>query len=153
MKSVRIMALAAIAAVFALLAINIKISTPATPHWEVWVIDQDGHPLKGMTVRMSWQNYSVETTGHEEDLQTDENGHVVFPSRILTASIKDRFFGTVRSAQGGVHASFGPHAYVFAFGHGLEGSAVMGDYLADWTGKPDQMQSRIVAKPMQKPPR
>ena len=148
MKFFLVFAVAGIAAVLALLLINPVISTPATPLWEVWVVDANARPLAGMTVRLSWQNYSAETSGHEEDRRTDENGYVAFPARKFRASISDRFLGTIRSASGGVHASFGPHAYVFAFGQGLQGSAVTGEYVADWTGKPDRMQSRIVAKPM-----
>jgi hypothetical protein len=141
-----LLTLAGIAAILALLAINPVISTPATPRWEVWVVDEKGHPLQGMTVRLSWANYSVETTDHQEDLQTDENGYAVFPARAFTAPVKDRFLGTIRSAGGGVHASFGPHAFVFAFGRGLEGDSVTGRYITDWRGKPDRMQSRIIAK-------
>ncbi len=115
---------------------------------EVWVVDENGHAVEGITVRLTWQNYSTETEGHEQDLNTDENGHVVFQARKSRVSILHRIFGTIRSATGGVHASFGVHATVFAFGLGLEGSAVTGDCLTDWTGRPDHMESRIVAKPM-----
>jgi hypothetical protein len=32
-----------------------------------------------------------------------------------------------------VHASYGPHATVFAFRKGLEGTATTGDLVTDWT--------------------
>jgi hypothetical protein len=148
MKYFRVLAVAGIAAILALLVINPVISTPATPLWEVWVVDANGRALSGMTVRLSWQNYSAETSDHQEDQQTDEKGYVVFPARKFRASINERLLGTIRAADGGVHASFGPHAFVFAFGKGLQGPAVTGEYVADWTGKPNRMQSRIVAEPM-----
>jgi hypothetical protein len=148
MKLFLVLAGAVIAAVMALPVINPMISTPATPLWEVWVVDANERPLAGMTVRLAWQNYSAETSGHEEDQRTAENGYVAFPARKFRATISDRLLGTIRSASAGVHASFGPHAYVFAFGQGLQGSAVTGEYVADWTGKPDRMQSRIVVKPI-----
>ena len=128
-----------------LLAAVWPITSPATPHWEVWVVDENGHALQGMTVRLVWENYSAESESHEQDLRTDENGYVVFPARTFKASALRRLFGTIRAARAGVHASFGPHAYVFAFGRGLEGDAVAHGYITDWTGKPDEMQSRIVA--------
>ena len=55
----------------------------------------------------------------------------------------------LRSAMGGVHASFGPHASVFAFGKGLEGFDVDSrkDLLVEWTGKSKSMGSRIVVHP------
>lgn len=147
-KWLLVLTVAGMAAILTLLLINPVISTPATPLWEVWVVDSDGHALAGMTVRLSWQNYSAETSGHQEDQLTDERGYVVFPARKFRASIDERLLGTIRAADGGVHASFGPHAFVFAFGKGLEGDAVTGKYVADWTGKPNRMQSRIVAEPM-----
>jgi hypothetical protein len=148
MKLFRVLAFACIAAILALFVINPAISTPATPLWEVSVVDANSRPLVGMTVRLSWQNYSAETNGHEEDRRTDENGYVVFPARKFRASISGRLLGTIRSASAGAHASFGPHAYVFAFGQGLQGSAITGNYIADWTGKPDRMESKIVATQM-----
>ncbi|MBZ5525948.1 MAG: hypothetical protein LAP21_27300 [Acidobacteriia bacterium] len=124
-------------------------TTPATPRWEVWVVDENGHTLKGMTVRLSWRNYSAEKQGHEEDRITDKNGYVVFPARTLKASRSRRAAETADSARAGVHASFGPHASVYAFGQGREGYATTdgpnGQYITDWTGSPPEMQSHIVA--------
>jgi len=123
------------------------VTTLETPRWEVWVVDENGQPLEGMTVAMTYQNYSAESEGHIEELYTDAAGHVVFPARTITVSTLNRAIAVARSAQAGVHASFGPHAHVFAFGRGREGDAVDGRYVADWTGKPDEVKSRIVAKP------
>jgi hypothetical protein len=109
-------------------------------------VDENGHPLQGMTVRLFWQNYSAETEGHEQNLETDQNGYVVFPARTLRASVMRRVFMTLRESLAIAHASYGPHAHVFTFGRGLEGGAVTDGYVIDWTGKPDQIQSRIVAK-------
>jgi hypothetical protein len=93
-----------------------------------------------------YENYSAEGTSHELTLTADENGHVLFPKQYEKTSIFQRLFYTASSAMAGVHASFGRHAYVLAFGGGYEGSAVTGKYVADWRGSPDSMQSRIVAK-------
>lgn len=147
LRTIAILLLACSAGLVGLLVVNPVISTPETPRWEVWVVDRDGRPLRGMTVRLLWHNYSAESTGHTEERQTDENGYVVFPARRLAASLRDRVSVTIQSAGAGVHASFGPHASVFAFGGGLEGYSVTGPYVTDWRGKPDQMQSRIIASP------
>ncbi len=56
-------------------------SSLAAPYWEVVVVDEHGKPVEGMTVRETWQNYSVETEGHEADRQTDANGHATFPAQ------------------------------------------------------------------------
>jgi hypothetical protein len=118
-------------------------TTPQSPIWDVWVLDQSGQPLQGMTVRLSYQNYSAESESHEEDLQTDANGHVVFHPQSLRASRITRALAMARSATAGVHASFGPHAWVWAFGKGLEGVAEV----TNWNGAPPRMASKIVAKP------
>lgn len=115
------------------------------PSWDVWVVDPSGTPQRGTTVRRSYQDYSLEREGHEEDAATDATGYAHFAKRESRASLISRFFGTLHSAMtGGVHASFGRHAFVFAFGNGKQGQAVSGKYVTDWTGSPEHMQSRIV---------
>jgi hypothetical protein len=129
-----------------LLAAVWPVTSPATPEWEVWVVDENGRPLQGVTVRLVWQNYSAETESHEEDRQTDKNGYAVFSARTFKASALRLVLGTIQAAEAGVHASFGPHAWVFAFGRGFQGDAVTDGYITDWTGRPSKMQSRIVAR-------
>jgi hypothetical protein len=87
----------------------------------VWVLDQNGHAVSGITVRLSYQNYSVEDETHEIDRTTDQDGHAAFAAQTLSSSLLRRLVFTVLSARAGIHASFGPHANVFAFGKGLEG--------------------------------
>lgn len=121
--------------------------TAQSPFWEVWVVNEAGQPLEGMTVTLTYQNYSGESEGHLERRQTDANGYVVFPQRSLKASRLRRIVTTLESAEAGVHASFGPHADVWADGNGLTGYAVSNGYVTDWTGVPLRMSSKIVAKP------
>lgn len=119
----------------------------ASPRWEVWVVTEDGQPLPGEVVRLSYTNYSVELSGHEITLQTDSDGRVLFLPQCRRVSLLHRVFWTASEATGGVHASYGGHLGVFIFGsEGYEGSAVTGKYLTDSRGQPDSMQSRIVAK-------
>jgi hypothetical protein len=118
----------------------------ASPRWEVWVVTDEGQPIPQINARLVYQNYSAEDKSHESTLMTDENGHVLFPQHYEKACIFQRVLYTLLSARAGVHASFGRHAYVFVFGGGYEGSAVTGEYVADWRGSPDSMQSRIIAK-------
>jgi hypothetical protein len=147
-KLLRILTVAGVIAAISLLAINPVLSTLTSPRWEVWVVDENGHPLQGMTVRLFWANYSIEHISHEEDLQTDENGFVVFPAKTSKTTLKETIVGIMDSIRGSPHSSLGPHASVFAFGNWLEGSAVEGGYVIDWTGRPPRMQTRIVAEPV-----
>lgn len=80
---------------------------------------------------------------------TDAQGHVVFSAQTLSASLGRRIIAMLSSGMAGIHASFGPHASVFAFGRGLQGFAIdqQRNVLLDWTGKPDRMESRIVVAP------
>jgi len=118
----------------------------ASPRWDVWVVQDTGHPVSGIDVRLTYQDYSAEGQGHELTTITDETGHALFPPQYRRASLLQRIFYTLSSATAGVHASFGRHAYVFAFGGGHEGDAVSGKYVTDWQGVPDTMESKIVLK-------
>lgn len=99
--------------------------------------------MEGMTVRRDYQNYSTELEGHVEVQTTDPQGHALFPERWASASTFSRVRCALLSARAGVHASFGPHAHVHAFGKGMEGDAVSGQYLTDWNGSPEHMRSLI----------
>jgi hypothetical protein len=123
------------------------ITTTQCPMWEVWVVNQSGQPLQGMTVRLGYQNYSAESEAHSEDLQTDVNGYVFFHPQSLRVLRVQRALAIARSAMAGAHASFGPHAWVWTFGKGLEGVADDDGHVTDWTGAPPRMASKILAKP------
>ena len=70
--------------------------------------------VKEAVVRQSWQDYSLEKTGHEEDLRTDFQGRVTFPARTVRANLVWRVLGPLASIGGqGVHASFGVHTDMF----------------------------------------
>ncbi len=71
----------ALALTFAVFGYSLfPVSSLAAPEWEVTVVDEHARPVEGMTVRETWQNYSVEATGHEMDRQTDASGHATFPA-------------------------------------------------------------------------
>jgi hypothetical protein len=105
--------------------------------------------VPGVTVRLTWRNYSDELASHEIDAVTDTQGHVAFSARTLTASLGHRVVAVVSSARTGVHASFGPHASVFAFSSELQGFDIdqEKDMVVNWTGKPEHMESRIIVVP------
>lgn len=124
------------------------VSSLSAPEWEVTVVDEHGKPVEGMTVRETWENCSLETTGHEADRQTDANGHVTFPAHKTEYPLLGQVAGTLSALMHfNAHASYGPHATVFAFGKHLGGTAITGGYVTDWTGHPSSMQSRIVVRP------
>jgi hypothetical protein len=134
-----------IAAAAMLVLTLIPIPYLASPEWSVLVVDESGNPLPNMLVRLDYENYSVEDSEHEEERTTGNDGRVTFPPRKSSAPILSRCYYTARSAMALEHASFGPNAYVNVFGDHLEGSATTGQFITFWTGRPDRMESRIVA--------
>ena len=137
-----------IIAAFAIGAVFVPLRSLDCPAWDVWVADQSGQPVSGLTVRLTYQNYSAEQESHEIDATTNAQGHVAFKAQTRSASLGRRVAATLRSAAAGVHASFGPHASVFAFGNGLQGFAIDNrEVIVDWAGKPGHMESRIIVTP------
>ena len=65
----------------------VPISYLGAPIWVVLVVDERGQPLEGITVRLTYQNYSAEPMDHRQDLITDSRGLVEFPSHAGSCSI------------------------------------------------------------------
>lgn len=135
-------------AAIVLVLCGLPIGYLASPRWDVWVLTGDGSPISGANVSLSYRDYSAEGESHSEDLKTDENGHVLFHPHYGKASVYQRIFYTLSSAQAGVHVSFGRHASVSAFGNAGEyiGTSVSGQYVEDWQGHPASVQSKIIAR-------
>jgi|SRR6185437_3932590 len=134
-----------IIAAAAVIAAFIPVRSLNCPAWDVWVTDRSGRAARGVTVRLSCRNYSAERDSHEIDATTNAQGRVAFSARTISASLGRRALAILSSAMEGAHASFGPHASVFAFGEGLEGFAIdEKGVVVDWTGKPSHMESRII---------
>ena len=97
-----------------LIAACVPFRTLSSPAWDVVVHQDDEHGAAGVLVRREYQNYSVEVLEHEEDQRTDSSGRVRFAPRYLSTPVGNRLWGMLHSAAtGGVHASFGPHSFVF----------------------------------------
>jgi len=137
-------------AILVLLIGMYPVSYSLCPEWNVTVVDEAGAALPGMTVRRSCNDYSSGNTGNEDDAITDEGGKASFTAKRAGSPVIFRWVGNILNiASQGVHASFGRHSYVFAFGRGFEGSPVVNGYIEDWNGEPEHMESRIVARPVQ----
>jgi hypothetical protein len=119
------------------------------PLWDVFVVDDAGVPIAGLTVTEDYQDYSCEADSHLESLVTDSKGHVQFPSRYERRNPIRCIKETASNLQAGVHASLGRHASVWV-GSGranLTGYALdKHNYQIDWKGAPKHMTSTIVAR-------
>ena len=98
-------------------------------------------------MRQVWKDYSVESTSHEQDAYTDEDGFVSFPERTVTSSWLARTFGVISNTVSlGVHASYGPSAHVLAYGHTVGGKRLEGsaNYHAG-EALPETLVTRVTA--------
>ncbi len=85
--------------------------TTVVPEWSIRVVDGNGAPVVGGTVRETWRDYSLEGDGHEEELLTNRAGYVVFPERKIWAPPLFRVLFTSCAAVSTLaHGSMGPHA-------------------------------------------
>ena len=132
-----------------LAALLIPFSSLDAPDWTVSVVYGPNEPAGGVLVREEYQNYSVEKQEHEVDLLTDASGKVHFPAKRHYRNCLIRIWGVLNAATGGVHASFGPHDYVLAFGDGFEGIPEKNGFEEDWTGSPAHVDSLILLHPVQ----
>jgi hypothetical protein len=85
------------------------------PTWDVSVVDASNDPVSGARVRESYQDYSAEFVGGKADLITDFQGKDTFPAKTVRANLLMWIAVMISSGAAGVHASFGPHADVFAY--------------------------------------
>lgn len=87
------------------------------PSQNILVVSEDWRPIQGAAVRQSWQQYSLESRGHEQDLRTDQNGRVTFPRRTIRASVLMRIVHPISNIlTQGIHASFGTHTETLPLG-------------------------------------
>lgn len=113
------------------------------PAWDVTFVASSGRALANMSVRIRWQNYSAEVTDHEAIAVTDSQGRVVFPRQFLRASLASRAVITLWSAMSqGVHASFGPSAWLVVSDEGIRWHA----HPLFWHGENEAVVSRVVVE-------
>jgi len=133
--------------VFTLMLVGLwPVKTQSAPDWSVCVVDESNNPVSRILVRESYQNYSAEWQGHEEDLYTDARGCVQFAPKTFRSSLVKRMSAIFTSAMGGVHASFGPYADVTAFSGNLIGDDIKGGYEYAWEWSPSHMDSLLVLR-------
>lgn len=85
-----------------------------SPDWTVLVTDTIGHPIRGATVTVYSQQYTVESTDDEKTKITGDDGRVQFDERRIRAMGLMRLLGVIRNLGQGAHASFGVHTWLTA---------------------------------------
>ena len=106
----------------ALIMALVPIPRQTVPGLTLRITTQAGVPVANARVRQTWQNYSTESSGHEQDLSADAAGVIVLPERILYTSILGSAIGPARSfLSQGVHASYGRSSFILVYADGLSG--------------------------------
>ena len=85
-----------VAAVTFLLIFLYPFETTIVPQWNCRVVDDAGAPVRELNVTEHWQDYLLETTGHEEAQTTNNNGLVSFGERSIRANVARRLFSQIR---------------------------------------------------------
>ena len=134
-------------------AILFTLSKPASaetlvaPRWDVWVVDESGKPVAGISVTQVREDYACESVDHTETLFTDSHGHVQFHARYLKWNpLKCGVFTTAELFK----RTHGRHASVIAgdpngilFGKPVDKNA---NEIGDWRGSPDHVTSHIILR-------
>jgi len=87
------------------------------PQARLQIQDDAGNAQAGILVKEHWRDWSSESTEHEVTVRSDSKGYVVFPKRTIRTCRLCIFVGAATQvASQGVHASFGPVAFIEAYG-------------------------------------
>jgi len=84
-----------IALAFVLIIFLYPLQTTTVPHWNLRVVDDAGAPVREINVTEHWQNYLLETEGHEEAQTTNQDGLVSFGARSIRASVLRRLLAQI----------------------------------------------------------
>ena len=71
------------------------LETTTVPHWNLRVVDDAGAAVREINVTEHWQNYLLESEGHEEAQTTNQDGLVSFGARSIRASVSRRLFARI----------------------------------------------------------
>ena len=69
--------------------------TTTVPQWGLRVADDAGAPVREINVTEHWQDYLLESEGHEEVQTTNQDGMVNFGVRTIRASLVRRLFARI----------------------------------------------------------
>lgn len=83
------------ASVLVLVVFLYPFETTTVPHWNLRVVDDAGAPVREINVTEHWQDYLLETEGHEEAKTTNQDGLVSFEARAIRASVAGRLFARI----------------------------------------------------------
>ena len=129
--------------VITLLLFFVPYRSTTSPQWVIQVVDGNGRPVPSFPVRQEWSYFGIDLAPWVDNRQTDAEGRVTFPRRVIWASLASRFL----NSQGAPKA--GPSVWIEA----CDDRSMLGELFWDGSrfafGGPLTKAARIVAKPAQ----
>jgi len=112
-----------------------------SPGWEIQVVGSDGVPVPNFPVRQEWSYFGIDIAPWVDNRQTDAQGRVVFPRRVIWPSIASRILNFEGSSKPG------PSVWIEA----CDDHSMMGEFFWDGNrfalGGSATRTARIVVKP------
>lgn len=99
----------------------IPFDTVVVPEWRVRLVDEHGTPYPGKLVRQFCDNYTLGVSpcqnAPDAMQDTDSNGYVVFPKRVISMSVGARIIRTLSNVLlAFAHGSLGTSTYLDSSG-------------------------------------
>jgi hypothetical protein len=124
----------------------IPYKSTTAPKWRIQVVDDTGRPIRGLRVSEEWMYFDVDNAPWVDIRHTDDEGNATFPRRTiwLPLALRPSFGRTT----GSVHT--GPSVFILACDERhLQEAKLFWDGDAVSYKEPPQIESRVVAKPVQ----
>ena len=126
------------------LVLFVPYKSTASPKWEIVVVDANGKSIPGLPVRQEWSYFGIDIAPWVDSRQTDSQGRVEFPRRVIWASLAARLLNLK-----GASEKLGPSVWIEA----CDNHSMLGELF--WEGHrfapggPFAQKARIVVKPSQ----
>jgi len=115
-----------------------------SPGWEIQVVDANGTPVPHIPVRREWSYFGIDLAPKMDFGQTDSQGRVRFPRRVIWASLASRLLNPQ-----GASEKLGPSVWIEACGD----HSMLGEFFWEGNrfafGERSTKMVRIVAKAAQ----
>jgi hypothetical protein len=113
------------------------------PHWYIGVTNADGSPASNIPVREEANDYTCGAAEQEENATTDSGGKIEFAPKHIRTTVAHCISQSIKSAQAGVHSSFGRNTWAFPIG--ADGYILdKNGNIYSWSGNPGVLHSRLV---------
>ena len=133
-------------AVIFLVTLLFPFETTTVPPWDLRILDDAGAPVSEINVTEHWQNYLLESDGHEEAQTTNQDGRVSFDARNIRANIVRRLFARI-SKFGNYNTQGRPIRYGAAVVWGSKGhETTVAMYQGEGTPQPEIRVQRLFVR-------